>query len=297
MCSISILKKIVFVILSFCVCIPQFIFAFNSDVTVSAIVNQNNSGASGSRIATGSVNLVTIVNFSGSAYPFSRVYILKDGEIVANTIADQSASFSVSLLGLSTDTYNFSIYSEDGNNRKSSTFSFSIYITEGTTVSIGNIFLSPTIDINKSQVKRGDSIVIFGQSIPRKEVLISIKSNEEYFFRVFSNEMGAYLYNLDTSILNIGKIQAKSKNTIDTQSSSYSTIVSFFVGDNSKVNNKTDCSILRGDLNCDNRVDLVDFSIMAFWYKKINPPQKIDLNNDGKINLVDFSIMAFHWTG
>ena len=48
--------------------------------------------------------------------------------------------------------------------------------------------------------------------------------------------------------------------------------------------------------------NLVDFSIAGFWYKKplsvifVNT-EKEKLNGDGKIDLVDFSIMAFNWTG
>jgi hypothetical protein len=41
----------------------------------------------------------------------------------------------------------------------------------------------------------------------------------------------------------------------------------------------------------------VDFSIMAYWYKRPNPPASVDLNGDSKIDLVDFSILAFNWTG
>jgi hypothetical protein len=41
----------------------------------------------------------------------------------------------------------------------------------------------------------------------------------------------------------------------------------------------------------------VDFSITAYWYGKENPPADVDFNGDGKVNLVDFSIMAFYWTG
>jgi hypothetical protein len=301
----SILNRIVFILLLFCVFISQSVFALdiivNNDVTISAKVNPTNNNGNGNGGGGGGgggiLNLITTVNFSGMAYPLSRVYILKDGDIAVTTIADQAANFSVSLTGLSTDTYTFSIYGEDSNNRKSSFFSFPIYITEGTTVNIGNIFLSPTIDVNKSQVKRGDNLIIFGQSVPQNEVVISVHSDQEHFFRVVSNAMGAYLYNLDTSILENGKHQTKSKTTLDTQVSLYATPVSFLVGDESILKDETDCSLFRGDLNCDNHVNLIDFSIMAFWYKKINPPQKIDLSNDGKITLVDFSIMAFYWTG
>ena len=57
------------------------------------------------------------------------------------------------------------------------------------------------------------------------------------------------------------------------------------------------CSKLIGDLNCDGHVNLIDFSIMAYWYNRINPPKKVDLNHDGKVSLIDFSIMMFNWTG
>lgn len=310
MSRISILNKIGFSFLLFCVFIPQFVFALdiivNNDVSISAIVNPINNGSSGGGSSGGGggsggsagLDLVTTVNFSGMAYPLSRVYILKDGDIVVTTIADQSANFSVSLTDLDTNTYTFSVYGEDSNNKKSSFFSFPIYITKGTTVNIKNIFLSPTIDVNKSKVKKGDNLIIFGQSIPQNEILISVHSDKEHFFRVVSNAMGAYLYNLDTSILEIGKHQTKSKTTLDTQVSLYATPVSFLVSNESKLKEEDlNYSLFAGDLNNDSNVNLIDFSIMAYWYKKTNPPKTIDLNNDGKITLVDFSIMAFHWTG
>jgi hypothetical protein len=44
-------------------------------------------------------------------------------------------------------------------------------------------------------------------------------------------------------------------------------------------------------------VNLVDFSILAYWYLKPNPDPKVDLNSDGIVDLVDFSILAYYWTG
>jgi hypothetical protein len=56
------------------------------------------------------------------------------------------------------------------------------------------------------------------------------------------------------------------------------------------------------DFNGDCRVNIVDFSIVAFWYKRnltdsFKVREKEHLNGDGVVSLVDFSIMAFHWTG
>jgi hypothetical protein len=51
------------------------------------------------------------------------------------------------------------------------------------------------------------------------------------------------------------------------------------------------------DLNGDNKVNSVDFSIMlAFW--KTSGPFKnssVDMNGDGKVNSVDFSILLYQW--
>lgn len=280
------------------VILPFSLFADTYNVSVSARVNSSTPPSGGGGGGGGSINLPTVVNFSGMAYPMSKVYILKDGKIAVSTIADPGANFSVSLSGLSTDTYTFSVYGEDSNGKKSSFFSFPIYITSGTTVNIGNIFLSPTIDIDKTEVKKGDNLIIFGQSAPTSEVTISVHSDFEHFFKVFSNSMGGYLYNLDTSILEFGSHETKSKSAILNQISPYTNTLSFKVGMENKLNDKNVlCSSIRADLNCDGHVNLVDFSIMAYWYKKVNPPLNVDLSNDGKITLVDFSIMAFHWTG
>lgn len=300
MCRISVFKKIIcflfFVILS----VSQLVFAddiiINSDVSITAQVNGSQTGG-GTNGSSGSLYLPTLITFSGFAYPFSHVYILKDGNLVNSTVADKDANFSVSISELNSDVYTFSIYSQDSRDRKSSFFSFPIYITKGITVNIDNIFLSPTIDVDKIEVKKGDNLVIFGQSLPQSEIIISVFSNQEYFYKTISNKIGAYLYNLDTSILDLGKYQTKSKTSLNDQISLYATPVSFLVGNENKNQDDILCSVLRGDLNCDNHVNLIDFSIMAHWYKKNRPPQKVDLNNDGVISLVDFSIMAFNWTG
>jgi Dockerin type I domain len=56
-------------------------------------------------------------------------------------------------------------------------------------------------------------------------------------------------------------------------------------------------SAAKSDVNDDNKINIVDFSIAAYWYKRSSPPASVDLNSDGKVDIVDFSIMAFNWTG
>ena len=244
--------------------------------------------------------LQTAVNFSGRAYPKSPVTLLKDGQRVITTIAGPDANFKISLTGLSSGNYTFSIYGEDDALRKSSLFTFSIFITKGATTDITGIFITPTIDADKSEVKLGDNIAIFGQSAPDSEITISVNSDEEIFVKTDTDTNGIFLYNLDTSPLALEQHFAKSKAAYKGESSSFSRFVSFKVG--TKTVAKTRVAVLKGDLNDDGRVNLIDFSIAAFWYKRELSTSMLvreieALNGDGKVDLVDFSIMAFFWTG
>jgi hypothetical protein len=161
---------------------------------------------------------------------------------------------------------------------------------------ISGIFIAPTISVDKKEVKRGDNIAIFGQSVPASNVVISINSENEIFKTKKADKDGIYLLNFDTSEVELGQHHTKSKSAVDDQISEFSNTIGFIVGNRNVPIDAKACSI-RGDLNSDCRVNLVDFSIAAFWYKKANPPSKIDLNGDKKVDLVDFSIMAFNWTG
>ncbi len=142
---------------------------------------------------------------------------------------------------------------------------------------------------------RGDNIAIFGQSTPDSEITISVASKNESFNTVKSLSDGSYLYNFDTSPLEDGQHTTKSKATLLGAISSFGKSVGFTVGDATIAKTAATCG--RADLNCDGRVNLIDFSILAFWYKKPSPPPLDDLNSDGKIDLTDFSIMAYYWSG
>ncbi len=261
------------------------------NVTPVSSENNNNVGGGGSGFAS-----TTGVIFSGRAYPLSKVNILKDGQLVLTTIAGPDSKFTATLGNLSAGNYTFSVYGEDKDGLRSSSFSFQIFITSGVTTNVGSIFITPTISVNKSEVKRGDNIIIFGQSSPLSSIVININSPQEFFKNTSSDASGAYLYNLDTSILEFGRHSSKSKALKNGEISSFSGAVGFLVGTKNVFTNITE-KVSKGDFNGDNRSNLVDFSIAAFWYKKKDPPTKIDLNNDGIVNLTDFSIMAYYWTG
>jgi hypothetical protein len=284
----------------------QFLVSSNesSDIPVAT---SGGSGGSGSGSGSGSgggsfpsppppaIGSATVF-FTGRAYPGSTVTLLKDAQIVASTIAGTDANFSINLSGISSGTFIFSLYGEDKDAQRSSLLSFPVSVTSGTTTNIGGIFIAPTIDVDKSQVKKGDNIAIFGQSVPNSEIIILVHSNEEFSSKVKADSAGIYLHNFDTSVLDIGDHTTKSKASIATEISSYGKAASFSVGSTTILKEPVN-KCTGSDENCDGKVNLIDFSIVAYWYGRSTPPAKADLNNDGVVNLVDLSILAFHWTG
>jgi hypothetical protein len=278
--------------------------AFGNDVATSSEVSATPTAAStsggGGGGSSGSSSGSGGVNFSGRAYPLSKVTILKDGQIVLSTIAGPDSNFNVTVGNLNTGNYNFSVYGEDSKGVRSSPFSFPIYITGGVTTNITGIFIAPTISVDKAQVKKGDNIAIFGQSVSGGEVVININSENELFIKRPTDKNGVYFLNFDTSVLEIGDHQTRSKASINEETSYFSNTVAFKVGtQNMPIEVKC---VPKGDLNKDCRVNLVDFSIAAFWYLKPTEgnfltTESKELNGDGKVNLVDFSIMAYYWTG
>ncbi|MCX6736207.1 MAG: dockerin type I repeat-containing protein [Candidatus Parcubacteria bacterium] len=246
-------------------------------------------------------SVIANVQFSGRAYPMSKVNILEDGQIVLTTIAGPDSNFFADLGVSEGGDYNFSLYGEDKNGLRSSLFSFPVFITTGATTKIGGIFIAPTISVDKSEVKKGDNIAIFGQSTPQAEITINVNSESNIFVKKQSDKSGIYLLNFDSSVLELGSHSAKSKAAVDGEISQFSDPVGFKVSTKTVSAGVKKCPA-KGDLNNDCKVNLVDFSIAAYWYKQplnasFGKIELTHLNGDGKIDLIDFSIMAYYWTG
>jgi hypothetical protein len=272
------------------------------DVALSNQVSVTPSATGGGGGGGGGGSIVSGSKFSGYAYPLSTVYILQDGELVAQTISGTDGQFSVRINDLSSGTYNFAFYSVDKNGIRSDSFSFPVFVGSGSSVDVTGIFITPTIDVDKSQVKKGDDLLIFGQTTPKSDVTIQVNSNNQLFANTKADTNGVYLYNFDTAPLEFGSHSTKSKSILASGAASgYGKVVGFTVGTENIAKKPSDTAC-HADLNADAKVNLVDFSIAAFWYKKTLEPaiatiEKNCLNGDGVINLVDFSIMAFYWTG
>lgn len=237
------------------------------------------------------------VYFKGYAYPESDVVLLRNAQAVATTRANPNAAFQFSLSDLSSGTHTFGVWSEDKTGSRSITHTFTVAVTSGASVIISGIFLPPTITSDKTTVRRGDVLTLFGNATPSSQVTVIVNSSDEITQTVQAEQSGAWLYRLDTLSLERGEHSARARAAKGDEITTLSQALSFIVGDKN-IARPTKVSVpTKVDFNGDGKINLVDFSIAAYWYKRESPPERVDANTDGKVDLVDFSILAFYWTG
>ncbi len=241
-------------------------------------------------------HLFTAVYFSGIASPFSKISFLKNGRLTLTTTADSTGFFDMSLNNLSVGTYSFTVYSEDLQSRRSTPVPVTFLVSQNVLITINNIFLSPTLSLDKTILRRGGTLGISGSNAPLHTIVLSLQGGTSQVFNVTSSNTGQYQYFLKTTSLAAGTYTITARDVNNTQINSLSVPVSFSIIDDEKTITTYCPSFFHGDLNCDTRVNLIDFSILSYWYKRKNLPPGIDLNSDNKITLVDFSIMASYWT-
>ncbi len=237
------------------------------------------------------------VYFSGVAYPLSSVTLMRDGQFLSKTIAGPDARFQFDISNVTPGTYTYGVWSTDSRGVQSVTNSFSVAVTQGVGTVISGIYLPPTIDVDKSQVKRGDPITILGASSPNSQVSVLVHSSQELVKSTSSDRNGLWKYVLDTIELDYGSHDANARSKDVSGLSPLSAAVTFIVGDTTMLK-KQQSGFSAADINGDGKINAVDFSIMAYWYKRPLTSQgsKVDLNHDGKIDAKDFSILAYYWT-
>ncbi|MDP2648038.1 MAG: dockerin type I domain-containing protein [Candidatus Yanofskybacteria bacterium] len=226
----------------------------------------------------------------GTAYPTATVNIYIDLVLVSSIRAGGTAKFEVTLNDIAAGIRVVGVNSEDLNGRKSIITTYDVTLPVNGTVTLGDILVAPTIDISSYQVQKGEVVRIFGQSAPSSDVTVHVFS-EEIITNAIVDSAGAYSVRFNTDPLVEEEHTTKSRSLFNAITSPFSQVIKFLVG--GEVQFKT------ADLNKDGRVNIVDFSILLFWW---NTNQQrgfdiADINGDRKVNVVDFSIMLFQWTG
>ncbi|MFH1656961.1 MAG: dockerin type I domain-containing protein [bacterium] len=266
------------------------------DISVTATVRSVSSeppppegGGGGGEITIAAGDII----FKGKAYPRALLTLLKDGHVIATFFAEDTGLFEKKITGLAGGAYNFGIFAEDSENRKSVTMGFTTSVLAGMTTTVSGIYISPTIDISQTQVEKGNSIDVFGQVFPQSEVNVFVASDNETVKKVMAGSDGKWSCEVSTANLETGEHQTRAKALlIEGEQTLFSQTLSFLVLEKGAM-------VCQGaDLNFDGEVNIIDFSILLYFWGQNSPENPcVDINFDGEVNIIDFSIMMYHWSG
>jgi hypothetical protein len=243
----------------------------------------------GSDVAPGKTRVI----ITGKSYPDADVHVLVDGKVIGIVKADSKADYYFETSEVTPGLVGFGLWSEDKLGIKSTLLTLTLRVITGAITTISGAYISPTIDIEKKQVKKGETVKLFGQTVPTSEVHVHINSDEEIVSQTNSQDDGTWTLDFDSSHLaedfHTAKALFQTPGKGMVIKSGFSRSVSFYVGEGIKEEG------IIADLNDDKRVNLTDFSILLYNWGKSGV--KADVNKNGKVDLSDFSIMMFYWTG
>ncbi len=255
-------------------------------------------GGGGSNNAANEIIYSEKMIFKGKAYPGANVTLLKDAQVSGTVLADKNGNFEIRISDISNGTYVFGIWAEDSIGNKSTVHNFILAVLSNQTMVVSGIILPTTITTDKAEVRKGDDVKIYGFTYPSANVDVYVHSAQEIQQTALADSDGFWQYNLNTTPLDMETHSARSKSKSGADTSIFSEPVTFIVGDKNIIrDNPVLTKKIKTDLNGDSRINLVDYSILAYWYKRAGFPKDLDFNSDGKIDLIDFSIMAYYWTG
>jgi hypothetical protein len=217
-----------------------------------------------------------------------------DGDAVGTVRTNSRGEFLFNL-EVEPGTASFSFWANDVSGTRSATFTTTFDVTQGAVTSVNGILIPPTIHTTTAQINPGAIVILDGQTVPNATIQVSV-DNAAPTLTTVADATGRWQVSFNTSGLRADTHTVKARFIEGTgalkRESTYGTALSLFVGVEGKATSNS-------DLNRDGKVNLVDFSILVFWWGtpggNSNPPA--DINSNAKVGLEDFSILLFNWTG
>jgi cysteine-rich repeat protein len=238
----------------------------------------------------------TQVNISGRAYPSRTINFILDGDEVGSAQTNSSGVFQFTT-EWSPGTATLGLWANDFSGTRSITLNNTFDITQGAVTNLNEIILPPTIKVSNPSFSPGAVLTVSGQSVPNATINLYIDKNNNPVAtgQAATNGQWSIQYNTDRLSNKEYSLRARSVSGTPplTSQSSFSSPVKLLAGVSGTTTNTP------SDLNSDTRINLIDFSILIFWWQTnggdSNPPA--DINGNARVGLEDFSILLFNWTG
>jgi len=236
----------------------------------------------------------TQISINGQTIPRATVNIILDAESVGSVRADGAGRFEFAT-DASPGTVSMGFWTEDDNNVRSITYNTTFDVTQGAITNVTGVLIPPTIAVVDATVNPGDTVTFVGQAVPNTAIELHIGDSQR--IEKTTTDSGGY-WNLavDTSGLPAAQYTARARFILGSGSliteSTFSSSLQIFLGVDGQ-------STLPSDLNRDGSINLIDFSILIFWWGTAggNSDPPADINGNGNVGIEDFSILLFNWTG
>ncbi|PIS21551.1 hypothetical protein COY33_00745 [candidate division WWE3 bacterium CG_4_10_14_0_2_um_filter_42_7] len=249
----------------------------------------------------------TTLSFSGMTSPKAVVTVTRDGAVIGTTIADDGGRFDFTLTAQTHGIKEYKLYATDRGNLSTSTIGYTINLTENANTSLGNIFLPPTITLDKTKVSQDGTVKFSGISYPSSTITLFF-SPHPFSKTAIANNTGYWEYSLEAKDLDAAEYQVYAisayQSTQSLGSSPFTLKIESATVTTSLLNLKPIEELLRlpeavalFDPNGDGKIELPElFDVASAWFKEFSKSfgGTCDLNNDGRCDITDFSILMYY---
>jgi len=252
----------------------------------------NSGGGGGSQKPIGS----TVINITGQAYPFRTINFILDGSNVGSAQANGQGTFEFSTRS-SPGSATLGIWAIDVFGTKSITLNSTFDVTQGAVTNLNSLMLPPSIKVTPTNFNPGDILTVTGQAVPNAAISLYLdKSTASTVGTTQAKSDGTWSISYDTKGLSTKDHTLRARFITGTPpltiQSNFSSAVQISAGVGGQATGPA-------DLSRDGKVNLIDFSILIFWWGTNggDSDPAADINSNGKVSLEDFSILLFNWTG
>lgn len=129
------------------------------------------------------------LNLSGFASPFASIVLTSNGVFYRSTVADENGVWEIKDILINKNFSTFCLQHIDYKNIGDSTTCLSIP-PANSNITRNNIFLPPTIGLQRSQITAGGNAVIFGYTMPNASVTLHLQNGKTY--TITADQSGYY---------------------------------------------------------------------------------------------------------
>jgi hypothetical protein len=133
------------------------------------------------------------LSVAGYISPYSSVVLISDGVFYRAAVADAYGNFSISQVLIRKGFSHFCLQAVDFRRLGSSETCFEVPPANGDVV-MKDIFLPPTIGLQRNEISAGSDAVVFGYTMPGASVVIHLNNGES--FTVTADTNGYYEYHI-----------------------------------------------------------------------------------------------------